>query len=151
MLKRRWLVVGVLVGVLSVGAVGGTVLAQGDVGSGEDSPLQSFASRVAAILGLNEEQVEAALTQASGEMRDEAMQSKMARLVEEGRITRQQADEYLEWQRARPDSLQPGFGPGFRGHGFHRGRRFGGGMRFHGPGRVAPPAAAPDTSEATSL
>ena len=39
MLKRRWLVVGVLVGVLSVGAVGGTVLAQGDVGSGEDSPL----------------------------------------------------------------------------------------------------------------
>jgi hypothetical protein len=47
----------------------------------------------------------------------------MDAMVEQGRLTREQADAYIQWYQARPEGV-----PGFRGFGFWEG--FGG----HGRG-----------------
>ena len=147
MMKKRWVLVSVLVAVFAMAGVGGAVLAQEDTEA--KSPVKNLISRVATILGLEDQAVQDAFDQAASELRDEAMPAKMDRLVEEGRRTREQADEYLEWQRARPDILAPGFGK-HRGFGSHRGRRFQGG--FHGGYRYkeAPPATDSDDTVGTS-
>ena len=148
---RRWLGIALITGVLAVGITGGTVLAQGD-GTEGDSPVQSFASRVAGILGLDETQVQDAITQARGEMRDEAVLRKLDRLVEMGRLTQEQADEYLEWYQSRPEGIFPGSGlRGFGGHGFHRGWMRGGFGHDGGFWQAPPPLPSPDSSDATSL
>ena len=61
MRRRRWFVVSLIVAVLALSVTGGAVLAQGSGGQDGDSPLKSFAARVAGILGLEETQVQDAL------------------------------------------------------------------------------------------
>ncbi|MBI4200587.1 MAG: hypothetical protein HY535_08975 [Chloroflexi bacterium] len=147
-MKRRWLFLGLLAGVLALGITGGTVLAQsGDSGGG--SPLNSFVSRVAAILGLDEAKVQGAFKQAAKEMEDEALQQKLDRMVEQGRLTREQADQIKTWYQSRPEALSPGFPfPGFRGHGFHRGGWMWGGKGFN---HMAAPTPTPQSSGTTSF
>ena len=147
-MKKRWFLVPILAGVLALGITGGVALAN-DAGTGDASPWSTFASKVAAILGLEEAQVQDAFNQASRETQDEALQQKLDRMVEEGRMTQPQADEYKEWHLSRPEGLSPRdpFG-GFRGHGFHRGRMRGfGGMWFNCPESVTP---IPESSGATT-
>jgi len=115
----------ILTGLLVIGITGGAVLAHGG-GENGDSPVKGFASRVAGILGLNESQVQDAFKQARAEMQDEALQTKLDKMVENGRLTQEEADEYKEWYDSRPDTLTPGFG----GRKFHFGQGFGG-LRFH--------------------
>jgi hypothetical protein len=148
-MKRRWLVITLLVGVMAIGITGGTVLAQDGGGVvGGDSPPQKFTSRVATILGLDEAHVQAAFKQAGREMQNEALQRKLARMVEHGRLTQEQADAYMEWYQARPEGLLPGFG----GHGFHRGGMMGGrgGHGMMGPWEQMPPPPAPGSSTTTT-
>ncbi len=131
-MKRRWLFVPIIEGLLALGITVGGVLAQ-DGGDG-DGTAKSFAGRVAAILGLGEAEVKDAFTQAATEARQDRLMSKLDRLVEQGRITEDQAGEYLEWYQSKPSGLD--LGRGFRGggaHGFFGKRMFGGhGMRGMG-------------------
>ena len=123
-MKKKWLFVPGLAGMLVLAVVGGTAFAQSENGD-KGSPLSSFAGRVASILGLDEATVQDAMDQARQELQDEAVQAKLDSLVEQGRITQEQADE---WYQARPEAL-PHFRSGDRGfgkfgqHGWH-GRRF---------------------------
>jgi hypothetical protein len=79
------------------------------------------------------------------EMADERIQAKLDAQVEAGRITQEQAYEYIEWYQSRPDN----------GIGIDQGNRAGGqgffkrGFGHHGG--VRPTASAPTTSDATSL
>ena len=142
MIGKRWMRVSLLVGALVLGVAGGVVLAQEADEPESGSPLGGFASRVAAILGLDESEVQDAFDQAASEIRDEAMQRKLDRLVEQGKLTQEQADEYEEWYQSRPGYLSQGhpFG-GFRGH------RFGPG-RMHGMGffKGVAPTPSPESS-----
>ena len=154
-MKKRWIIASMLAAVLVVGAVG-TVLAQET--DTKESPLKSFASRVAAILGIEEQQVQDAFTQAASEMRDEAVQAKLAYMVENGRLTQAQADEYYQWYQAMPEGLDRGLGPRFGKQRFHRGgHRFGfgrGGPGFHprfGPPVTESDQPAPSDTSATSV
>lgn len=122
MKRHRWLAAGLLMGILAVGIMGGTVLAHTN---GEDggTPIQSVASRVAGILGLAETDVQDAINQARTEMQNDILLRMLDHKVEQGLITQEQADEYLDWYQARPESLSlrhrfgfGGFG-GFRSHG----------------------------------
>ena len=136
---KRKLMISVMMVVMVVGLTGGVVMAQPNEPD-RTGPLQGLASRIAAILGLDEQQVQDALDQARTEMKNEAMQSKLASLVEQGRLTQEQADEYARWYESRPPSIGPGLGGrkfGHHGRGF--GRRFGG-QRSWGP---APDAQTP--------
>ena len=131
--KKRWLLVPIIVGLLTIGITAGVTLAHG---GGEDraSSLDSFANRVAAIVGLEESQVQAAFTQAKEEARAENLAAKEARLqdklnqmVEDGAISQEQADQYMEWLQARPEGIRSLWGfRGFRGHGSIGEHSFGG-------------------------
>jgi polyhydroxyalkanoate synthesis regulator phasin len=68
---------------------------------------------------IDSEQLRAALDQAQGELQEQALESRLRNLVNEGQITQEQADQYLEWWQSRPDSglPLPGLGgPGTGGH-----------------------------------
>ena len=120
MTRRRWLIGTVLAALMALGIAGGVVLAQEADG---DSALKSFAGRVAEILGIEETRVQDAMDQARQEMFSERLQTKLDKMVESGRITQEQADEYKAWIESRPDGAFKKFGK--RGHhdgrGFHRG------------------------------
>ena len=133
--KKRWLLVPVLVGLLTVGITAGAVLAHGGGGDGE-SALDSFASRVANILGLEESQVQDAFTQAKEEAREAKKAAKEARLqdkldqmVEDGSFSQEQADQYIDWLESRPEGIRSQLGiRGFSGHGLSGEHGFGGKM-----------------------
>lgn len=114
-LKRRILLPAAAAMVAIAIFTGGAVMAQ-ENGTGETGVVSSFASRVAAILNLSEADVQNALEQAQTEMRNEATRSRLDSMVEQGRLTQAQADEYYDWLQSRPEGV-----PGFegRGHG-HR-------------------------------
>jgi hypothetical protein len=106
---------------LTVALVGGVVLAEatGDDGSGgSDEENKGFAARV------EENTVADAVKQAKQEMYEEKLQAKLDALVESGRITQEEADEYKEWMDSRPKGIERLRGKGFgRHHGF-RGKGF---------------------------
>jgi hypothetical protein len=47
-------------------------------------------------------QFKAALEQAGGELQEEALESRLQDLVENGKMTQAEADSYLEWWQSRP-------------------------------------------------
>ena len=133
--RKKFIMVAVLAAVVLVGSIGGVVLA---ADNGEDSQPEAkcgaWLDRVREIYEQNtgvvidQEALEDAIAQARSEMHTEALQIRLQSLVDQGKITQEQADEYLKWQEARPD-VPAGFG--FKGHGGFRGM---GGMRgFGGP------------------
>ena len=85
----------------------------------DGGPGQVLISKVAAILGLDEEVVADAFAQARSEMMEEAQASRLQNLIDQGVITQEEADQYQEWWDARPDIPLPGpFGDGMeRGRG----------------------------------
>ena len=98
-------------------------------GNGEgDSNASKLATKVAEILGLDTAVVDDAIKQAREELRDEAIQKKLDALVEKGRLTQEQADEYLNWIQSRPEGI-PAIGKRFFGKkGHHRGWKSHGGF-----------------------
>lgn len=127
--KKKWLIIAVLGAVvLSIGILGGVAYAQSGSASANTITGKTFAARVANILGIDQAKVEEAFAQAQKEMQDEALTNRLDKLVEEGKITPQQADEFKQWWQARPENIQ-GIGPraigprgqmGFGGRGFQR-------------------------------
>ena len=142
MRKRKWLIPVVLVSVLVIGGVvAGTTIAAADNGSGNSeeqslaaSRFEAFLDRACAIyeentgVAIDPEQLGEALKQARSEMQDEALKEWLQRLVEKGKITQEQADQYLEWWESRPEIglPLPGLGGHGRGGGMMWGRGFGG-------------------------
>jgi len=71
-------------------------------------------------------------------MRDEALDNYLKNLVDEGKITQEQADQYKSWWQSKPDIGQdmeqcPGMPPAgpferFGGHGFQGGMGWGEGQ-----------------------
>ena len=110
---KRWLIIPAVAGLAAVAALGG-VAAASSSGGGETG------SRVAEILELDEETVTDAFKQATQQRLDEALQARLDKLVEAGRITQEQADELKAWYDERPEGV-PGSGFGFGKRGFHRG------------------------------
>ena len=136
--KRNQLLVLFTVALLALGITGGAVLAQ-EAGTQNEGSRKSMASRVAAILGLGQEEVDDAFKQAGREMQDEKFENRMDRLVEKGQITEAEAVEAVDWYQSRPEDIGPGHrGSRMKGSGRHRfGSSFGAfGMR--GAGRFAP-------------
>ncbi|MBM3941625.1 MAG: hypothetical protein FJ316_01625 [SAR202 cluster bacterium] len=129
--KKVWLLVPVAVAIIAIGGVGAVAVrdaAAQESTTNATTSVGDFASRVAAILGIESDKVQSAMDQARKDVRDEAVQKKLDAMVQAGKLTQAQADEYLSWYKARPADM-PGFmGPGFGGHG--KGRAFG----HHGMG-----------------
>ena len=136
-MKKLWVVIPLALTVVAITAISFSVaFAEGD-GDG-DSNTGILATKVAEILGLDAAVVGDAIKQAREELKDEVIKEKLTGLVEEGRMTQQQAGEYLEWIQLKPEGLPPirkrffgkpgrqnkGWaGPGPRGH-FNKGPSF---------------------------
>ncbi len=127
-MRKRWLIIPVAVLALAVALVGGVVLAEG-TGDGDSSgggisegSSKGFAARVAEILGLEEDTVADAMEQARQEMHDERVEAWLDKMVESGKITQEQADDYQEWLDDRPEGLDRSWGKGFGGHHGFRSR-----------------------------
>lgn len=92
----------------------------GDEGQGGASLRETFISKVAGILGLEKEQVIDAFKQARQEMRDEALENRLQKAIQNGFLTEEEATQIREWWQNRPQSLDrlaPGWG--FQpGHGW---------------------------------
>ena len=121
MLTKRRILVLAITGVMAALITAGALMAQ-DGGASEDPSRQSLASRVATILSLDEGVVQDAFTQARGDIRDERFQMRLDRMVEQGILDPERADELREWYESRPDypaSAFFGFGKGGGAHSFH--------------------------------
>jgi len=109
-----------LAAVLLVGSSVGVVAAQNGDDSQPNAANQTLLDRVCEIYEENtgttvdQQALQDAFAQARSEIQAEAMQNRLANLVEQGRITQDEADQYLEWWQSRPD-VPVRFG--FRGMG----------------------------------
>ena len=131
--SKKLIIVTVLAAVILTGSIGGIVLA---ADNGEDSQPEAqygtLLDRACEIyeqetgVAIDQEALKDAFSQAQSELRAEAMQNRLQNLVDQGQITQEQADDYLNWTEARPD-LPSGFG--FKDRGRFRGM---GGMRGFG-------------------
>jgi hypothetical protein len=120
--RKKVILIPLIIAVVVAGSITGVVLAQG--GTDSNSSGNTLMAKVAAILGIDQTKLEDAFTQAQKEMRDETLTNYLNKLVEEGKITQEEADQYQQWWNARPDTLNQ-LGPGFE---------FGGRNRGFGPG-----------------
>jgi len=140
MRKRRWFIPVVVVSVLLIaGTVGGVLVAGSDSsGNAEDQSqitdrYQALLDRACAIYQestgatVDSEQLRHALDQAQGELWDEALETRLQNLVDDGQITQEEANQYLEWWQSRPDIEVPlpGLGGPGPGGGMMQGRGFG--------------------------
>ncbi len=131
MWRSKKLIIGLVATTLLVSAcIGGVALAQeNEEESQSEAPINTLWDKVATILqddGVNitSEQLQTAFSEAQEQLRTEALQNRLEELVAEGKITQEQADEYLKWMEAKPDvPLDFGFHGrgGFRGMGGMRG------------------------------
>ena len=124
--KKKFIVAVVLAGLLLAGSIGGVVLAaDNEDNSQPGAPFGTMLDKVCEIYENNTgdeidpEALQAAFTQAQGEIRIEAMQDRLQYLVEQGKMTQEEADGMQEWLETRPD-IANGFGS-FRGHDGFRG------------------------------
>jgi len=102
--SKKLLVSAVLAAALVVGSIGGAVLAA-DNGDTDNSQPRTLLARVAEILDVDQQELEDAFAQAREEMWVEAQDLYLQKLVDEGRITTQQAEELKAWWDARPDDI----------------------------------------------
>ena len=119
--SKKFIFTAILASVILAVGIGGVVLA---ADNSDDSQTETKrGALVDRALEIYEEQTGVAIdsdvlkdafTQAKDELRDEALQSRLDKLVADGVITQEEADEYLEWWQSKPD-ISNGFG--LRGHG----------------------------------
>ena len=136
-MKKRWIYVTMLVGLLTLAVTGGVVAA--NIGGGVDA-LKDVNARAAEILGVEPQALSDALRQAHQEFMIEQLQARLDQAVADGVITQEQADEYMTWMEARPEGLKNDFGRPGPGRG---GPGFGKIQRFHGFSHEAPADDAP--------
>jgi len=138
--KKKIILSALLTTAAIVGITAGVTFAQdesGDIQPGAQH--EALLERVCEIyedntgVAIEPEALKDAFTEAQGEMMAEAMENRLDKLVEEGVITQDEADQYKEWWEARPDTPLPGrpmfrggpggrFGPRLGGFGFPRGQ-----------------------------
>ena len=91
--------------VLLLGSLGGIALA---ADSSDGSQSKTLLNRVVEILvdkgvDITSDQLQEAYDEARSQMQDEALDNYLEKLVNDGRITQEQANRYKTWLEARPD------------------------------------------------
>ena len=134
--SKKLIIAAVLAAVMLTGSIGGVILATDNGDDGEpDAKYETLLNRISEIyqentgVAIDQEALKDAFAQARSEMQIEAVENYLQSLVEQDKITQEQADGYLEWWQARPD-VTAGFG--FGGRGEFRGMGGPHGMRGFG-------------------
>jgi hypothetical protein len=120
--SKKFIIVAVLAAVVLLGGIGGVALAQTENSNNSqpESKYGTLLSRVCEIyqektgVAIDQAALKDAFTQAQSELRTEALKNRLQSLVDQGKITQDQADQYLKWMESRPDVP---FKSGLRGMG----------------------------------
>jgi hypothetical protein len=142
LLNKKLIIIAVSVAVLLMGSIAGVVLAAGNDNSNQSNAQgEDLLAKVCTIYQQNtgntidETALKTAFTQAENEAQLAREQARLKDLVTQGKITQDQADQYLKWWQSRPNVPAAGFG-------------FGGPGGFPGRGApCTPPASAPSTTQ----
>ena len=119
-MRKMRIIIPIAIAVVAIATISISVVLAQENEKG-DSNASRLAAKVAVILGLDTAVVDDAIKQARRELRDEAVQKKLNALVEKGRLTQEQAAEYLNWIQSRPEGI-PALGKQFFGKmGHHKG------------------------------
>jgi hypothetical protein len=104
--KKKVLIIALLATVVVAGSIGGVVIAQaaGSTATGNATQPQTLLSRVAGILGIDQTKLQAAVTQAQGDMQLQALTNRLQKLVDNKTITQAQSDAYLKWYQSKPST-----------------------------------------------
>jgi maltose-binding protein MalE len=135
--SKKFIIIAVVAVVLLAGSISGVALA---ASNGDDSqskaPGGDLLEKVCTIyqqktgVTIDQAALKDSFAQAQSEIRKEWEQARLQDMVTQGKITQEQADQYLNWLQSKPNVPLPdafGFGP--RGHG-----------RFPGMGGPCAPA-----------
>jgi len=135
---KKFIIVAVSVAVLLAGSIVGVAFAANNADNSQPkAPGEDLLPKVCAIyeqktgVTIDQAALKDAFAQATKEIQQEQEKACLQNLVTDGKITQEQADEYLKWWQSKPD-VPIGFG--FGGHG-----------RF--PGKGGPCAPPPPTPE----
>jgi len=133
--RKKFIIITVTVAAVVAGCLAGVVFAK--PGNGDNNQPESkcgaLLDRVCEIyqentgVAIDPQQLKDAFVQAQGETELNALKSRLRSLVDQGKITQEEADQYLEWWKSKPDVP---FNFGFRG--------FRGGPQLGGWGRPMP-------------
>ena len=112
---KKFIILTVLGTVVLAGSITGVVLAQNDDDSQPEVRHEALLERTCTIyedntgVSIDPEALKGALVQAQNEMRIEALENRLQSLVEQDKLTQEQADQYLQWRQSKPD-IPAGFG-----------------------------------------
>jgi len=133
--SKKFVIIAILTVVVLAGILGGVTIANADDETTNQTTTNNFSTlldKVATIyqqntgVAIDSQELQKAFTEAQKEMRNEALDKYLNSLVDQGKITQDQAKQYKDWLNAKPDVP---FGPGFKGgmRGFGKfGGMFGG-------------------------
>ena len=100
--SKKFIIVVVLVAVILSGTIGGVVLATNGGEIEPEAQHEALLDRVCEIyqentgVAIDQEALKNAFAQAQDEMRTEALENYLRSLVEQNKITQEQADDYLQ-------------------------------------------------------
>ena len=140
--SRKIILIALLAVVVLAGSIGGIALAntEDEDNSQPGARHEAMLNRVCEIyedntgVAIDSQELQNAFTQARSEIMTEARDNFRQRLIDEGKVTEEQLDEFDAWMEARPDTPFP-FGPRNGadikpfGGGHHSFGKFGGGFR----------------------
>jgi hypothetical protein len=104
-LKKKFLIIGVLCVVVLAGVLGGFAIASANDGDAANTTLMD---KVAEIYqqntgtAIDAQALQKAFTEAGAALKTDAMNQFLQKLVDEGKITQEQADAWKAWVDARP-------------------------------------------------
>jgi hypothetical protein len=111
--SKKFIIIAVLTVLVLGGTLGGVAIAQADDQNNDTTPtattnVSSFLEKVAEIyqnntgVAIDPEALQQAITEARQAIRDEALDNYLDKLVADGTITQEQADEFRAWLDAKP-------------------------------------------------
>lgn len=109
--SKKFIMILALAVVALIGGTTGAVLAATDdeTGATAETQREALLDRICEIyeenngVAIDPDQLQSALDQAREEMREQAAENQLQAMVDDGTITQEEADAFLEWWQARPD------------------------------------------------
>jgi flagellar basal body-associated protein FliL len=109
MKKKKLIIISIAITVVILvgGILGGVVYAQSGSTTTTSSTTTSTTkdtlfAKVAAILGIDEAKLQSAFSQAQEEIKTDALNNRLQELVVAGKLTQEEADQYLKWWQSQP-------------------------------------------------
>lgn len=111
--SKKFIIIAVLTVLVLGGTLGGVAIAQADDQNNNTTPtatanVSSYLDKVAEIyknntgVTIDPQELQKAITEARQTIRDEALTNYLQKLVSEGKITQEQADQFMTWWDSKP-------------------------------------------------